>query len=287
MSHRKIALAVCALAACGYSVYRLYAQDPGGVNPPAGPTTFASLVAADEAAEGRTKADSAQIFADWMKTNQWQNMPMEDQRVLVDKLDLDEVDFPNFSARWTGSLTAAETGEYTFVQGKQLKKTSPMKVWMNDKLELDSSTGASESKPISLQAGQAVSIRVEVTHDSFYRVGYSEGAPIAVLAWKQTGQSPQLIPSSAYTPPVGFADGENGLKGEYFASTNHGGSTLKSTQLDPGVEFSWAWSPVVATYGDETKAVKAKLWDQLETGQAFTDRANDKAKFLDDALWQT
>ncbi|MCA9214500.1 MAG: hypothetical protein KDB27_15620 [Planctomycetales bacterium] len=287
MSHRRIALAVCALAVCGYSVYRLYAQDPAQVNPPAGPPTFASLVAADEAAEGRSKADSARVFADWMKANAWQNLPMEDQRVLVDKLDLDEVDFPNFSVRWTGTLGPTESGQYKFIQLQQNEHTSKMKVWVDGTLVLDSSNGQYETDEISLSSGNLVPIQVELVHDSSFEIGYSQGAPLAVLAWARNGGATELIPASAFKPPAGFANAASGLKADYFTGSTHEPSNKKASRLDPGVEFCWPWSPVVPVYESEVTAIQDRIWNQLKNGQAFTAHLNNKANLLNDALWQS
>ena len=74
------------------------------------------------------------------------------------------------------------------------------------------------------------------------------GSPAAALMWQAEGGSVQIVPSAALTPPADFGQpGEQGLKGEYFNNLTFDQSGLKSTRLDPSLEFIWSWGPVVSS----------------------------------------
>ena len=102
------------------------------------------------------------------------------------------------TARWTGKLTAPATGDYTFF----LRGDDGFRMFIDDQPVIDFwevSRGAEkESRPVSLTAGQAHDVRVEMFQDCC-------GADL-FLRWAGPGIAKQIVPESAFTPPAGFQD---------------------------------------------------------------------------------
>jgi hypothetical protein len=229
-----------------------------------------------------------------MNSHDWRSLPIWDQSSLYDGLDVDQVDYPNLSVRWTGSLTAAVTGNYTLTQMRQLLQDPVMKVWIAGQLALDSTPSEDNpnnaryhSSPVQLTAGSPVDFRVELSHAFSGKIEYSLGAPLAVLAWESQNVANELIPRSAYSPPEGFAEpGVKGLKGQYFSGPNFDISQLKATRLDPGIEFVWPSVPVVPLYGEELDSILESCAAKLAS-DAFLGGLNEEEilPFLERACW--
>ncbi|WNG16031.1 LamG-like jellyroll fold domain-containing protein [Cystobacter fuscus] len=103
----------------------------------------------------------------------------------------------NTTARWTGRITAPETGDYTFsaigdngfrlfLDGKPVIDHWNPDVWDVEK----------NSEPVHLVAGEAHDFRLEMFQD----VG---GANI-FLRWSSATLGKQLVPTTAFTPPADF-----------------------------------------------------------------------------------
>jgi hypothetical protein len=241
-----------------------------------------------------TNVQRVPAFLEWMNSHDWQSLPIWDQSSLYDGLDVDQVDYPRVSARWSGSLTAPVSGSYTLIQMRQLMQDPVMKVWVGGQLVLDSTPPAEnpagahfESTPIPLTAGSPVELRVDLSHTFPHSVEYSMGAPMAVLAWESRNVARELIPINAYSPPEGFAEpGANGLKGEYFSGATFDVVQLKATRLDPGIEMVWPWVPIVPVYADQLKSILDSCGEKLAS-DAFLGslKADEASTFLERACW--
>lgn len=70
-----------------------------------------------------------------------------------------------FAVRWTGKLTAPETGKYTF----GFRSNGPVRIWLDGDLALEETTNRRTrnfTKEFEFQAGRAYDIRVEYTENS-------------------------------------------------------------------------------------------------------------------------
>ena len=207
------------------------------------------------------KEERAARFVEWMENNDWRavNLELNDVYNLFDKIKVDAVDITNFSARWSGSVTAPDSGEYTFSQVRDFSdRDSKIKLTIGSRVVLDSaSSDVGEarftSSPVALNAGEPTPIVVELVHEVEPPLSkYSGGAPMAFLTWK-SGQAPEsIIPSSAFTPPEGFGPtGTTGLQGEYYRSTDFTG--LVQTRLDASLDQIWSMPPVASVHQDLSK----------------------------------
>jgi PA14 domain len=232
-------------------------------------STFAVVNQAAQAM-GATNApplDRARLYADWMAANDWQALSLADEMSLLEGLAVDQIAGKQLAARWTGSITAPVTGAYTLEQLPERMRPSAVKVWIGNELVLDSSprpTSEGEaagspyrSQPVSLTAGQAVPIRVELAHDMADAEHKFDGVPHIVLTWEATGVSRQIIPSAAFSPPVGFGDaGARGLKGEYFQGLSVAGGQPRVTRLDAALDLVWSAPLVAPALAEEYQAVR-------------------------------
>jgi hypothetical protein len=102
------------------------------------------------------------------------------------------------TGRWTGKLTAPATGDYTFY----LHGDDGFRMFLDGQPVIDYwevSRGAEiASRPITLTAGEAHDIRVEMFQDY--------GGADLFLSWAGPGIAKQIVPESAFTVPDGFQD---------------------------------------------------------------------------------
>ncbi|MET0636107.1 MAG: PA14 domain-containing protein [Chitinophagaceae bacterium] len=103
--------------------------------------------------------------------------------------------FPSddFSIRWKGRLKAPVSGAYTFTA----RTDDGVRLWLNDSLVINQWThhGATDfTTTLNLLANETYTIRME----------YFEGKSKAVvqLSWAYPGQVKQIIPQTAFYPPV-------------------------------------------------------------------------------------
>ncbi len=136
------------------------------------------------------------------------------------------------SARWTGTLTAPTTGDYTF----SAIGDNGFRLYLDGQLVIDHWVpdwdNEQTSAPITLTAGVAHDFKLEFFQDF--------GGANMFLRWTGPGIAKQLVPQSAFTAP-GAPSTTHGLKGEYFASssdTAHDFAKLGGTSLDPNIDFA-------------------------------------------------
>ncbi|BBH69259.1 hypothetical protein ACTI_59440 [Actinoplanes sp. OR16] len=100
------------------------------------------------------------------------------------------------TARWTGSITAPATGDYTF----SLVGDNGFRFFIDDRPVIDHWVGdwdvEQTSVPVHLVAGEAHAIRMEMFQDV--------GGANLFLRWSGAGLEKQIVPESAFTPPPGF-----------------------------------------------------------------------------------
>ncbi|WP_238536579.1 LamG-like jellyroll fold domain-containing protein [Stigmatella aurantiaca] len=100
------------------------------------------------------------------------------------------------TARWTGRLTVPETGDYTFFAigdngFRMLLDGAPViDHWVGD-WDIEQ-----QSAPVHLVAGEEHDFRLEMFQDV--------GGANMFLRWSSATIGKQIVPSSAFTPPVGF-----------------------------------------------------------------------------------
>ncbi|MET0495031.1 MAG: PA14 domain-containing protein, partial [Actinoplanes sp.] len=100
------------------------------------------------------------------------------------------------TARWTGSLTAPATGDYTF----SMIGDNGFRFLLDNQPVIDHWVGdwdvEQNSQPVHLVAGEAHEVRIEMFQDV--------GGANLFLRWAAAGLAKQIVPESAFTPPAGF-----------------------------------------------------------------------------------
>jgi chitodextrinase len=130
----------------------------------------------------------------------------------------------NFSARYTGRLTAPTTGTYTFYTDVD----DGARLWVNGKLVIDQWGNhqlAEFKAAVSLTAKTKYSIKLE-----YYD---SAATAVAKLLWSGPGIAKAAVPSSVMT------SSSNGLTGTYFSNATLTGPAAV-VRLDPNVSFDWS-----------------------------------------------
>jgi hypothetical protein len=110
----------------------------------------------------------------------------------------DPIGVDNFSVRWTGSLTPPESGSYTF----SMRSDDGVRLWVGGSLVVDNwgdhSAVVNAGKPVLLDQGDPVSIKVE-----YYENG---GDAVCEWYWSGPGIPNQIVPanflSTAIVPSV-------------------------------------------------------------------------------------
>lgn len=100
------------------------------------------------------------------------------------------------TARWTGQLTAPETGDYTFYAIGD----NGFRMFLDDEAVIDHWEGdwdvEQTSEVIHLEAGESHDFRLEMFQDI--------GGANMYLRWSGPGLEKQIVPESAFTPPADF-----------------------------------------------------------------------------------
>ncbi|EPX63315.1 Beta-galactosidase [Cystobacter fuscus DSM 2262] len=100
------------------------------------------------------------------------------------------------TARWTGRLTAPETGDYTF----SAIGDNGFRLFLDGKPVIDHWVGdwdvEQNSEPVHLVAGEAHDFRLEMFQDV--------GGANMFLRWSSATIGKQLVPTTAFTPPADF-----------------------------------------------------------------------------------
>ena len=133
--------------------------------------------------------------------------PLNDLRATVVDPDIDFGDLvPTFSeltgrgeqtaARWTGSITATHSEEYTFFATGD----NGMRLWVDGDQIIDHWVNdwdiEQTSTPVTLEAGHAYTFRMEMFQ--------ATGGANMHLRWASASQAKEVVPSSAFTLPDGF-----------------------------------------------------------------------------------
>jgi chitodextrinase len=127
----------------------------------------------------------------------------------------------NFSARWTGQLTPAKTGTYTFYT----QADGGVRLYINDKLIINHWTAGAntQSATAALTAGTAANIRLEYFDTT--------GTATSQLLWSGPSVTKAVIPSSV------MKSASAGLTATYFTGTSL--TTSAVVRLDDTLNFSW------------------------------------------------
>jgi hypothetical protein len=100
------------------------------------------------------------------------------------------------TARWTGRITAPETGDYTFYAIGD----NGFRLFIDDQPVIDHWVGdwdvEQTSAPVHLVAGEQHDFRLEMFQDV--------GGANMYLRWSSSTITKQIVPESAFTPPEGF-----------------------------------------------------------------------------------
>jgi hypothetical protein len=153
-----------------------------------------------------------------------------------------------WSARWTGSIEAPATGEYSF----HTYSNDGIRLWVNGQMIIEDWTDHGEKEDtgrIKLEEGQRYPVRMEY----FYNGG--QGA--SKLWWTPPGGRKGPVPANVLRlPTTGW-----GLRGEYFHGTD---LTKPWGQRDDGqVNFTWGVKPPLS--GESAHAATV-LEIELATG---------------------
>jgi hypothetical protein len=130
-----------------------------------------------------------------------------------------------FSARWTGELQPAVSGDYELTTFSN----DGARVWVGDKLVIDAWTGHSDredSGVIHLDTAKHYPLKIE-----YYQGG---GTATMRLFWTPPGGKKELIPQSAF---LSGKDDERGLAAEYFTDSKL--ENLKMRRTDGMIDFRW------------------------------------------------
>ena len=122
-----------------------------------------------------------------------------------------------FSVRWSGSVLAPSTGNYTF----HTVSDDGVRLWVNNQLLIDNWTdhaATENSGGITLTAGQKYNIKLE-----YYENG---GAAVIKLLWTPPQQAKQTIPQTQlYPPSISIGIGRMYVDG--LLAENHGGGAAE------------------------------------------------------------
>jgi chitodextrinase len=127
----------------------------------------------------------------------------------------------NFSVRWTGQVTPAKTGTYTFYT----QADGGVRLFINDKEIINHWTAGAntQSATIALTAGTAANVRLEYFDTT--------GAATAQLLWSGPSVTKAVVPASV------VKSASAGLTATYFTGTSL--TTSAVVRLDDTLNFSW------------------------------------------------
>jgi PA14 domain len=150
-----------------------------------------------------------------------------------------------WSARWTGTVEAPTSGEYSF----HTVSNDGVRLWIDDTLLIDEWTDHGEKEDtgrITLRAGQTFRVKLE-----FF---YNGGQGVTRLRWTPPGGAKESIPTTVLRPGRGSG---RGLRGEYFR-----GVDLKEPweeRVDAQVDFSWGNRPPVTVAAPDSTSLQIAL----------------------------
>ncbi len=242
---------------------------------------------------GWTSNKTADLAAEWMGSHEWQSLSVPTKASLLAAIAADShLSREASSARWTGFLTAPTTADYTLELVRFHDCDPQVKVWLGDKLVLDTWPVGAEpaadqafvSSAIPFSAGEPVSLHIELTGRSGALAAYPDASGVG-LVWKAANGAKECVPESALSPPVGFGEaGALGLKAEYFSGTELVPAGLVATVLGPGGHV-WHAGPV-ATHQNEVAALVADVRASLRNDTFLEALSTEELRELDrSGIW--
>jgi len=132
----------------------------------------------------------------------------------------------NFSARWTGRITAPATGAYTFYT----QADDGVRLWVNGtQIINDWETHSTREKSGTVQLAKGTSYNIQLEYFE------ASGNANVALLWSGPSQTKQVIPAAQ------LVTSSYGLNGAYFKDKEM--TQLVASQLDAVVDFSWNGAP--------------------------------------------
>ncbi len=198
----------------------------------------------------------------------------------------------SFSVQWSGLLNAPQSGDYTFfispininagynrspvkfrmtvsVAGQSLLESTPENSGTTYSPyqpypPVKTPDWTSQSKPVTLTAGQPVSLQVTVSADVVRTL--PSATLHAMLFWQGPGVSKSLVPASGLT----LANGSGpGLQATY--SWRSQGQPQSLTRTDPMIDFAWTNSAILLSQ-NMTVANQAadEMWETMTSADYLT-----------------
>ena len=160
-----------------------------------------------------TKARGVAAMNQWGNADDsWRSVGDQQLLSLTDAFDW----MPSFSVRWTGFVTPSSTGSYRWATSTN----TPIKVWVDDQLVLDSAQSQEGAAAILLEAGQPYTLVVEGIQDNW--------SGFVRLMWQLDDEMLAPIPIDVLTHQVAEDQVSNGLWVEYFGGTDFSESLGKT-----------------------------------------------------------
>jgi PA14 domain len=194
-------------------------------------------------------------------------------RWLLSHLRYETVNGAEFSAVWTGTITAPRTGEYKFsttpinpsfgnpAEGQHFHHLMRISVSGQQLVNARWNNWDHVGAPIALTAGQSTPIRVEYTHSR--KVGgatdqHTSGneCPVAMLFAEGPGIARSVVPTEVLSPPDGQGQG---LLGTFQSSQN--GQPVTATMVDPRIDHVWlSGTCIVPQHATQQNWVIDRAW---------------------------
>lgn len=218
--------------------------------------------------------------------------------ILADWEELNREKGPVQAVRWTGFLAAPSDGQYTFEVVRQYRGDLPTRLWIDDKLVLDSTPTSIDleggdptrfrSQVVLLSAGKKVPFRLEtiLNAELLKYVDQPDAKLGAALLWQSRELRRQLVPSQVFSPPAGLG-GETtaGLQAEFFE--NVAMAEALGTRLTSAVDMFWSPSPPLPADVEKYDATLKEARKKVQRA-GFVDglSAQDLRRLANDELWQ-
>jgi hypothetical protein len=218
-------------------------------------------------AAGATKESILDLVEQWIAETGIDQLDAEQAHWCLPQILPQKAERNAFTATWTGQVSPPRAGRFLFsVSPIDINKAAiphetvehAMKVFVDGQqvVEVNSKEWTWQGAPIQLEAGQPVSLRVELNYSS--TDGTYGDSPHALLYWEGPGISRQIVPTEVLTPVQGEG---NGLSAEY--RWNEGEQQRAVQQQDPSIEFAWATCRDVAPPNWAlVTALTQRLWQQ-------------------------
>jgi hypothetical protein len=163
------------------------------------------------------------------------------------------------SVRWSGQIRAPINAEYTFKQLRAERANGTMRLWIDDRLVLDSrrnTLATFRSIPVFIEAGRSANFRLEYSFDSqeMRRAQGFPNFPTAVLLWESPTQELQIVPTAVFFQPDGRTPG---LRAEYFSDAVF--QQKLAEQIDFAVDFVWDRRPVYNEFANEQRRIIQRI----------------------------